>query len=133
MDINRRTFLATAGAATAAALAPGRLLAAVAKHTPAAPDLSNWAAVKALFPLAHDRVHFAGFYITSHPKPVSDAIQAYRRAIDENPYLLVEQRMFTSETENAQFEVRRAAAKYMGGEPEEIALTPNTTTGLALV
>jgi selenocysteine lyase/cysteine desulfurase len=133
MDVNRRTFLATAGAATAAALAPGRLLAAVQKHTPPAPDLSNWAAVKAAFPLAHDKANFAGFYIASHPKPVNDAIQAFRRAIDENPFLQVEQRMFTSETENALYEVCRVAAKYMGAQPGEIALTQNTTTGLALV
>jgi isopenicillin-N epimerase len=133
MDVTRRTFLATAGAATAAVLAPGRLLAAVAKHTPPVPDLSNWAAVKALFPLAHDKAHFAGFFIASHPKPVSDAIQAFRRAIDENPFLQVEHRMFESETANALVEVCRAAAPYMGAKPEEIALTQNTTTGLALV
>ena len=133
MDVSRRTFLATAGAVTAGALVPGRLLAAVKKNTPPAPDLSNWAAVKALFPLAHDKANFAGFYIASHPKPVSDAISAYRRALDENPFLQVEHRMFESETANVLAEVCRAAATYMGAKPEEIALTPNTTTGLALV
>jgi selenocysteine lyase/cysteine desulfurase len=133
MDVSRRTFLATAGAATAAALAPGRLLAAVQKHTPPTPDLSNWAAVKALFPLARDKANFSGFFITSHPKPVADAIAAFRRALDESPFLQVEQRMFESETGNALVEVCRAAAPYMGAKPEEIALTQNTTTGLALV
>ena len=132
MDVSRRTFLATAGAATAAALAPGRLLAAVQKHTPPTPDLSNWAAVKALFPLARDKANFSGFFITSHPKPVADAIAAFRRALDESPFLQVEQRMFESETGNALVEVCRAAAPYMGAKPEEIALTQNTTTGLAL-
>jgi len=133
MDVSRRTFLATAGAATAAALAPGRLLAAVQKHTPPAPDLSSWAAVKALFPLAKDQLQFSGFFIASHPKPVSDAIQAFRRALDESPFLQVEHRMFESETGNALLEVCGAAAPYMGAKPEEIALTQNTTTGLALV
>jgi isopenicillin-N epimerase len=133
MDVSRRTFLATAGAATAAALAPGRLLAAVQKHTPPAPDLSSWAAVKALFPLARDKAHFAGFYIASHPKPVADAIAAFRRALDENPYLEVEQRMFASETENVLRDVCRSAATYLGARPDEIAITQNTTTGLALV
>jgi hypothetical protein len=42
MDVSRRTFLATAGAVTAGALVPGRLLAAVKKHTPAPADLSSW-------------------------------------------------------------------------------------------
>jgi selenocysteine lyase/cysteine desulfurase len=133
MDVSRRTFLATAGALTAGALAPGRLLAAVKKHTPPAPDLSSWAAVKALFPLARDKAHFAGFFIVSHPKPVADAIQAFRRALDENPLYQVEHRMFTSETGNVLLAVCRSAATYMGAKPEEIALTPNTTTGLALV
>ncbi|HXS81177.1 MAG TPA: aminotransferase class V-fold PLP-dependent enzyme [Methylomirabilota bacterium] len=133
MEVSRRAFLATAGAVTAGALVPGRLLAAVQKHTPTTPDLSNWAAVKALFPLAKDKAQFAGFFIASHPKPVSDAIQAFRRAIDESPFLQVEHRMFESETANALLEVCRAAAPYMGAKPEEIALTQNTTTGLALV
>jgi selenocysteine lyase/cysteine desulfurase len=133
MDVSRRTFLATAGAATAATLAPDRLLAAVQKHTPAASDLSNWAAVKALFPLARDKAHFAGFYIASHPKPVSDAILAFRRALDDHPFLEVEHRMFESETANVLLEVCRTASAYMGAKPEEIALPQNTTTGLALV
>jgi len=133
MDVSRRTFLTTAGAATAAALVPGRLLAAVTKHTPPAPSVSSWAEVKALFPLARDKANFAGFFITSHPKPVNDAIQAFRRAIDENPFLVVDHRMFVSETDNALLTVRQAAAKYMGANADDIALTPNTTTGLALV
>ena len=133
MDVSRRTFLATAGALTAGTLVPGRLLAAVQKHTPAAPNLSNWAAVKSLFPLARDKAQFAGFFIASHPKPVSDAIQAFRRAIDESPYLQVDQRMFASETDNVLAQVCRSAAPYMAAKPDEIALTQNTTTGLALV
>ena len=133
MDVSRRTFLAAAGAITAGALAPGRLMAAVAKHTPSPPDLTTWAAVRALFPLDKTKAHFAGFFLASHPKPVADAIQAYRRALDENPFLEIEQRMLGPETANVQLAVCRAAAKYMGGKPEEIALTPNTTTGLALV
>jgi len=133
MDVNRRTFLATAGAVAAATLAPSRLLAAAAKHTPPPPDLTTWSGVRAQFPLSHDVAHFAGFFITSHPKPVSDAIQAFRRAIDENPYLVVDHRMFESETSSVLADVCKAAAKYMGASPDEVALTPNTTTGLALV
>src|SRR5262249_15040966 len=36
------------------------------------------------------------------------------------------------QTANVLLEVRRAAAKYMGANADDIALTPNTTTGLAL-
>jgi selenocysteine lyase/cysteine desulfurase len=133
MDVSRRTFLATAGTITAGALAPGRLLAAVSQHTPSPPDMTTWAAVRALFPLDKTKAHFAGFFIASHPKPVSDAIQAFRRAIDENPYYQVDHRMFESETGNVLAGVCRSAAKYMDAKPEEIALAQNTTTGLALV
>jgi selenocysteine lyase/cysteine desulfurase len=133
MDVNRRSFLAAAGAVTAGALVPGRLLAAVQKQTPPASDLSSWAQVKALFPLTKDKVHFAGFFLASHPKPVSDAIAAYRRALDENPFLEIEHRMPLSEGDSVMAEISRAAATYMGAQPEEIALTQNTTTGLALV
>jgi len=133
MDVSRRLFLATAGTLTAGTLAPGRLLAAVAKHTPPVPDLTRWSDVRALFPLAKDYAHFASFYLASHPRPVRDAIEAFRRALDESPFLAVERRMFTSETENVLLDVRKAAARYMGGDAESIALTPNTTTGLALV
>ena len=133
MDVSRRTFLATAGAAAAAALAPDRLLAAVQKHTPPAADLSSWAAVKSQFPLARDKAHFAGFFLTSHPKPVSDAIQAYRKALDESPYLEIERRLPISDVDSVTTEICRAAAKYMGAQPDEIAITQNTTTGLGLV
>src|SRR5262245_7509229 len=133
MDVTRRNFLAAAGAITAGALVPGRLLAAVKQNTPPSPAPSSWAAVKAQFPLAKDKANFAGFYIASHPKPVADAIAAFRRALDENPYLQVEHRMFESETANVGLEICRAAAAYMGARPEEIAVTQNTTTGLALV
>jgi len=132
MDVSRRMFLATAGAITAGALAPGRLLAAVAQHAPNPPDVTTWAAVRALFPLDKTKAHFAGFFLASHPKPVSDAIAAFRRALDENPFLQIEHRMLT-ETDNVLAAVCASAAKYMGGKPEEVALTPNTTTGLALV
>ena len=41
--------------------------------------------------------------------------------------------MFESEAENVQRKVREDAAACLGGKQEEIALTPNTTTGLALI
>src|SRR5499427_2095482 len=121
MDVSRRTFLAAAGAVTAGALAPGRLMAAVAKHTPSPPDVTTWAAVRALFPLDKTKAHFAGFFLASHPKPVADAIQAYRRALDENPFLQIERRLPLSDAESVTTAVCRSAAKYMGARPEEIA------------
>jgi selenocysteine lyase/cysteine desulfurase len=133
MPSARRAFLAAQGALLGASLLPGRLLAAVEAKTPAMPPLDDWKRVRDQFRLTRDYLHFAGFYISSHPAPVREAIDAYRRAMDENPFLVVEQGLFESEQQNLQSRVRAEAAAYLGGNPDEVALTQNTTTGLSLV
>ena len=133
MTFSRRAFLATQGAAAGALLVPGRLLAALEAATPPTPKLDTWAKVRAQFRLAPDYLHFAGFFIASHPAPVREAIDSWRKAIDDNPFLVVDGSLFEDEAKNVQSRVREAAAAYLGGKPEEVCLTPNTTTGLALV
>jgi len=133
MPVSRRDFIVRSGVALAATLAPGRLLAAVEKQTPAPAPLSRWADVRAQFALAPGYLHFSSFFITSHPRPVRDAIEAFRKALDANPFLTVERGMFESETANLQRKVCEDLAGYLGGKPEEVALVANTTTGLALV
>lgn len=137
MNLDRRGFLAAGGALAAAALAPGSLLAAIEKQAartaaakPAA-DLTNWAAVKALFPLSPGYTHMSSFYFVSHPKPVREAIDHYRAAIDEDPYLFLEHEAFTEKS--LYLPLFAEIASYLGSAPNEIALMPNTTTGLALV
>ena len=131
--MNRRAFLAFNGAGLAASLLPGRLLAAVERETPKMPRLDDWARVRAQFRLSKEYAHLAGFYIASHPAPVREAIEAYRRALDENPFLAVEHALFETEAENLQRKVREEVASYLGARQEEIALTQNTTAGLALI
>jgi len=133
MDLDRRQFLVTGGLLAAAALAPSRLLAAVERHTPPMPDLSRWPDVRAQFSLAPGLLHFSSFYLASHPRPVRDAVDAFRRALDENPLLTVEHGMFETPNHNLQLAVRREIAPDLGADPDEIALTGNTTMGLALV
>lgn len=133
MTCTRRQFLAAPVALAAAGLAPTSLLAAVQAATPAAPDLSTWDAVRAQFVLDPALAHFASFFIASHPAPVRTAIEAYRDAIDHNPFHAVEQAMFEDEAHNLPLHVQREVAEYLGGRPEEVCLTGNTTTGLALV
>jgi len=135
-NISRRGFLAAgataAVAAAATAFAPGRLLAALEKDRAPMPDLSTWANVRAQFQLSPNQLHFSNFFIASHPKPVRDAIDSYRRVIDSEPFLAVDTRMFQSETDNLQLRIRDDLAPYLGANRDEIALTGNTTTGLAL-
>jgi selenocysteine lyase/cysteine desulfurase len=131
--LDRRTFLARAGVALAASAAPSRLLAAVRQNTPPPADLSDWKSVRAQFALAPGQLHFASFYLASHPRPVREAIEAFRRTLDEDPFLATEQRMFTPGEQNLQFSTRDDLAPYLGAQRDEIAITANTTTGLALV
>ena len=61
------------------------------------------------------------------------AIEQYRAKIDANPLLTVENAIFVQTDENIPLQVCRAMAKYIGGDAQDIALTQNTTTGLALL
>jgi selenocysteine lyase/cysteine desulfurase len=67
------------------------------------------------------------FLLASHPRPVRLAIERHRRGLDANPHEYLEREPALDER------VLAAAARYVGGAPGELALTGNTTTGLALV
>src|SRR6476620_5499969 len=126
MDPSRRRFLA-APIAIGGAVAGGSLLAALAAETAPMPDLSSWDKVRAQFALAPALAHFASFFIASHPAPVRDAIEAWRRAMDRNPFHVIEQGMFEDEAHNIPLQVQTAIAAYIGGRAEDIALTRATT------
>ena len=130
--LSRRRFLATAASATAATLAPHDLLAALQQRTAPLTDLSDWNTVRAQFAVDKSYLHFSSFFIASHPKPVRDAIEDYRKTLDANPYLTVDRRMFTDK-DNLQLKIRDDLSGYLGAQRDEIAITGNTTTGLALV
>jgi isopenicillin-N epimerase len=132
MTITRRGLLAAPVSLTAALL-PGSLLAALEAETPPAPDLSTWEAVRAQFPLDPAWMHFASFFIASHPAPVQAAIDGYRRAIDRNPFATVEHGMFSEGADNLHVQAQAEVAAYLGARPQDVCLTGNTTTGLALV
>jgi len=108
MSTSRRAFLALNSAALGASLLPRGLLGAVESRSPPMPRLDDWAKVRAQFRLAPDYLHLAGFYIASHPAPVRAVIDAFRQAIDENPFLVVERGMFESQAENLQRKVRES-------------------------
>ncbi|MDQ3494228.1 MAG: aminotransferase class V-fold PLP-dependent enzyme [Pseudomonadota bacterium] len=62
-----------------------------------------------------------------------EAVEGYRRAIDRNPLLVVEHAMFEDDAHNLPLQVRAAAAGYLGGGVDEVALTRSTTESLALI
>lgn len=91
----------------------------------------DWAAVRELFPLRKDWTHLASFLFVSHPKPVADAIAFYRGKIDADPVWL-EQAILTDSEGRPFTAVKQALAGYIGGKPEELALTSNTTGAIAI-
>ncbi|GFM89662.1 class V aminotransferase [Pseudomonas cichorii] len=128
---DRRTFLKQAGL-LAAALPMGASLTHSA--TAAAIELApkdKWTTLRGLFNQDPDYIHFANFLITSHPRPVSDAIEQHRANIDRNPGLAMDWDL--QETSRREDKVREWAGKYFNARPGQIALTGSTTEGLAII
>lgn len=129
MTINRRNFLAGAGYSVAGGVfSAGHSSSSLTLGSGLRADLRDWTAVRDQFDLARDYIHLSSFFLASHPRPVREAIEKLRWAIDDNPVLYVEKRMF-----EAPKLVRASAAEYLGAKPEEVALTNSTTMGLAFV
>jgi len=129
MTINRRHFLATTGFSVAAgAFSATRLSSSLAFASEPSTNSQNWSEVRDQFAVSRDYIHLSSFFLASHPRPVREAIEQHRRAIDDNPFLYVERHMFEMPGQ-----VRAAAAQYLGGKAEEVALTNSTTMGLAFV
>src|SRR5262245_59458884 len=130
MTIDRRRFLTRALSTGALTTVAGGRLAVAAPPAPTkpVPDLSTWAGVRAEFSLSRNYNHMAGMLLASHPRVVREAIDRHRRGLDEDPATYA-----MGNLQKQDDAVRAAAADYTGGKPEEIALTGNTTTGLALI
>ncbi|BBP75837.1 aminotransferase class V-fold PLP-dependent enzyme [Pseudomonas gingeri NCPPB 3146 = LMG 5327] len=126
---DRRTFLKQAGV-LAASLPLGVSLTARAASTPPLPR-DKWAQLRLLFDQDPDYLHFSNFLVTSHPKPVRDAIELHRAALDRNPGLAMDWDL--EETWKREGQVRLAAGRYLKARPGQIALTGSTTEGLAMI
>jgi selenocysteine lyase/cysteine desulfurase len=125
--IERRQFLTGLAATPVAIAGCGHAQKGSPPATAAAAPADPWQRVREEFVLSKDWLHFAGFLLASHPRPVRDAIERHRRALDDNPALYAEPRI-------ADFApVLKPAAAYMGVAPEQIALTDSTTMGLATI
>ena len=126
--MDRRDFFL--GSAALAAAACTKTKAPSTTAPPATPLGANasWADIRAQFSLTRERIHMTGFLLASHPRPVADAIERHRRAFDEDPATYLEATM-----EPAERAVRTAAAKYVGGDFDDLAMTDSTTMGLGSV
>lgn len=140
MALDRRSFLSSVAAGAAALVAAPTACAAERDESVAAagslvgPEGGvDWERVRAEFDLDPDWLHFGSFFLVSHPRPVRVAIERWRRELDRNPLALEHLLFDRADPDNPVAAVKSALARYLGARGEEIALTPNTTTGLALV
>jgi selenocysteine lyase/cysteine desulfurase len=95
-------------------------------QAPPAEDLSTWAGVRRELPLDPRLRHFSAFLLAAHPRPVQVAIDHHRRLLDLDP-----EGYLRSADERA--DPAGAAARYLGGARDDIALTTSTTMGLAIL
>jgi len=93
-----------------------------------ASSTGDWAQVRAEFDASDEYVDLSALLIASHPREVREAIERYRREIDRNPTLYLQRN-----NRRLQQEARKAAARYLEADADEIALTDSTTMGLALL
>jgi selenocysteine lyase/cysteine desulfurase len=119
--------LAGCGDRRAGASASGTANATIAGPRSAPPeDLSTWAGVRRELPLDPRIRQFSAFLLAAHPRPVREAIEHHRALLDADPdgYL-------RSGEDRA--DPAGAAARYLGGARDDIALTTSTTMALAIL
>ncbi|MBJ2349119.1 MULTISPECIES: pyoverdine-tailoring periplasmic protein PvdN [Pseudomonas] len=127
----RRIFLKQAGVLAAGLSLPASLPAtASADPMPPLPK-DKWAQLRSLFNQDPDYLHFSNFLVTTHPRPVREAIERHRAALDKNPGLLMDWDLGV--TEAREENVRTWAGRYLQANPKQIALTGSTTEGLAMI
>ena len=123
--MKRREFFQAAGTAIGAATLISQVTRAETDNLLKAGD---WASFRQLFPLRTDQIQLATFLLASHPQPVSRAIEKFRQQLDYDPVMTL-----VTQNDKSEDEVRSAAAAYMGGRKDQIALTDSTTMGSSLV
>lgn len=126
-SIDRRRFLLNTGLTAAGMAASFRSVIGSPTGSERSFDAGSWESVRGQFGIAPEYIHMSSFFLVSHPAPVREAIEKYRRGLDDNPFLYAEKQGPT------RMLVETTVAEYLGGKPEEIALTDCTTMGLALI
>jgi selenocysteine lyase/cysteine desulfurase len=104
------------------------------------PSEQFWSEVRGEFCLDPARIHLANFFPASPPASVRAAAQLWRDRLYRDPHLVESYLLGTLEDLGADIpddspyqQAKTAMAGCLGAPVEEVALVPNTTTGLALV
>lgn len=134
MSMDRRRLMTTlAGAAGVAAACRWSGAEETSSSPPPLLDAAgavDWRAVRALFDLDPNLIPMSSFFLSSHPRPVREAIERWRRRIDANPLCVEEALLFPGDDWRR---VKDGLAAYAGAAADDLAWVPNTTSGLALV
>src|SRR5260221_9090386 len=85
MALSRRRFFGSTALAAGAAFVPSALLPRAAAAAAGPANLHDWEAVRGLFELSPDWVHASLFLLSSHPRPVREAVEKMRLELDANP------------------------------------------------
>ena len=101
-------------------------LAAVPSQPQTAEDFIQ---LRRYYSLADDVIYFNHGSIGTIPKPVQKAHEQYLRVCESNPWLY----MWGGEWEEPREEVRRKAAAVLHCQPDEVAITHNTTEAFNLL
>jgi len=136
---DRRTFLKQAGILAAgiplgSSLTPAASADTLRQQARAVERLApadKWTRLRQLFTQDPRYIHFSNFLVTSHPRPVREAIAAHRARLDSNPGLAMD--WDREETWKHEAHVREQAGAYLQVRPGQIALTGSTTEGLAMI
>jgi isopenicillin-N epimerase len=127
-DMGRRDFLVRTGLTLSAAVLAEACSRTLAYQQAPQNRFTNWEDLRAQFPLSPRLIHLAGFFLSSHPTPVREAIERHRAGLDADPI-----GYWHEHEEKQEARVLQAAADYLGGNPTDIALTDSTTMGLGLL
>jgi selenocysteine lyase/cysteine desulfurase len=122
--VTRRTFLRYSAVLGTAGFVPA------ARGAPPRFDPRNWSSVRAQFSLDPHLTNLSTFLLASHPHQVRVAIERHARALDRDAKRYLDRQ---EDRNAADQRVRRAAARYMAANADEIALTDSTTMGLGLL
>lgn len=143
MTMDRRTFLVSTGTLAAGLTAacgalggahvarPERSRSASGDSPPGEPspfDPEDWGSVREQFTIYERPIDLSAMLLATHPWPVRSAIEEHRRGLDLEPTLYHER----NDDRLTRLSVQ-AAADYLGGDPDDLALTDSTTMGLGIL
>ncbi len=93
-----------------------------------APLAEEWREVREQFAIRPDLIDLSALLISSHPRPVREAIDRHRRGLDEDPVGYLQSQINQNERR-----VLDRAGEYLAASSGDIGITDSTTMGLGLI